>query len=100
MRPLIRLLLPLCLVATPLAAQDRPAGDAPAALPFTYLMFEAAVPHVDMPVCPVDLAAEGRFCRMALLNDEIHVFVFSEEGDQPLVDFRSWPVDLMAGLLD
>ena len=72
----------------------------PCPLPLTYLIFEAAVPHVDLAVCPVDLAAEGRFCRLALLNEEIHVFVFSEEGDQPMVDFRSWPVDLMAGLLD
>ncbi|MDD8024697.1 MAG: hypothetical protein PHX82_16520 [Paracoccaceae bacterium] len=100
MRPLNRLLLPLCLAVMPLGALPLAAQEAPPALPFTYLMFEAAVPHVDMPVCPVDLAAEGRFCRMSLLNDEIHVFVFSEDGDQPLVDFRSWPMDLMAGLLD
>jgi hypothetical protein len=77
-----------------------PALAEPEPLPLTYLIFEAAVPHVDLAVCPVDLAAEGRFCRLALLNEEIHVFVFSEEGDQPMVDFRSWPVDLMAGLLD
>ncbi|MEZ5885093.1 MAG: hypothetical protein R3D53_14990 [Paracoccaceae bacterium] len=87
------------LAALPLAL-PLPAMAEPAPLPLSYQIFEAAVPHVDMAVCPVDLAAEGQFCRMALLNDEIHVFVFSEEGEQPMIAFHSWPVDLMAGLLD
>lgn len=77
-----------------------PAFAETAPMPLTYQIFEAAVPHVDLAACPVELAAEGVFCRLALLNEEIHVFVFSEEGDQPMVNFRSWSVDLMAGLMD
>ena len=69
-------------------------------LPFTYEAFEAAVPHVDMAVCPVDLAEEGGFCRLALFNDAFHVFVFTEEGDQPLVGFQSYDADLAVGLFD
>jgi hypothetical protein len=69
-------------------------------LPFTYTMFEQSVPHVDLAVCPEPLAAPGRFCRITLFNDEMNVFVFSEEGDQPLVDFRTWSSDLLEGLMD
>ncbi len=76
------------------------AAAEPAPLPFTYAMFEASVPHVDMPACPVDLAGAARFCRVALFNDAFHVFVFSEEGDQPLIGFHDYDADLMAGLFD
>jgi hypothetical protein len=75
-------------------------ADGPAAHVLTYAEFEQSVPHVDMPLCPVELATEDRFCRMTLANDAINVFVFTTEGDSPLVAFRSWPADLMAGLLD
>jgi hypothetical protein len=76
------------------------AETGPGPMPFTYQMFEAAVPHVDMAVCPVDLAAEARFCRVALFNDQIHVFVFHEDGDQPMVDYRAWEAELLTGLMD
>ncbi|QLQ18993.1 MAG: hypothetical protein HZT43_10385 [Exiguobacterium profundum] len=92
MRPALAALL--ALMAAPALAQD-PTGHV-----LTYAEFEQSVPHVDMPVCPVALAAEDRFCRMTLVNDAINVFVFTTEGDSPLVDFRSWSADLMAGLLD
>ena len=95
-RPTMASLL-MSLTLAPLTAS---AQAAPPALPFTYQMFEAAVPHVDMAACPVDLAREGVFCRVALLNDEFHVFVFSEEGDQPLVAFESYDAELMTGLFD
>ena len=75
-------------------------AEPPAALPMTYAMFEASLPHVDMALCPVDLAGPGLFCRLAVLNEQIHVFVFSEEGESPMVGFKSWPVDLMVGLMD
>ncbi|MBP9047030.1 MAG: hypothetical protein WAT35_03215 [Tabrizicola sp.] len=69
-------------------------------IPLTYQEFEAAVPHVDLAVCPVPLAAPDRFCRMTSHADQLNVFVFSEDGDQPLVAFRSWPADLLVGLMD
>ncbi|PTX53207.1 hypothetical protein IQ03_00117 [Gemmobacter caeni] len=79
------------LLATPLAAD-----------PFvmTYEAFEQAVPHIDLPACPVDLDGPGRFCRLTTHNDALNVFVFSEDGDQPLVALKSWPADLLAGLMD
>ena len=69
-------------------------------IPLTYADFEAAVPHIDLPVCPVPLAAPDRFCRMTTHADQLNVFVFSEDGDQPLVALRSWPADLLVGLMD
>lgn len=97
-RPALALALSAGLALPALAQDETEAG--PPALPFTYLMFEASVPHVDLPACPVDLAREGVFCRVALLNDEFHIFVFSEEGDQPLVGFESYDAELMTGLFD
>jgi hypothetical protein len=79
--------------ASPALADEPP-------LPFTYEYFEAAVVHVDLAQCPESLAAEGRYCRVTVVNDQINVFAFSEAGDQPLVAFRSWPADLMTGLMD
>lgn len=87
-------LLCIALAATtPAFAEDPP-------LPFTYEHFEAAVVHVDLPQCPESLAAEGRYCRVTVVNDQINVFAFSEAGDQPLVAFQSWPADLLTGLMD
>ncbi len=91
---MIRITCLLTALATPALAQD------PAPLPLTYETFEAAVPHVDMELCPVDLAGEGRFCRLVLLSEQIQVFVFSEEGDQPMIAYQAWPAELMNGLLD
>lgn len=70
------------------------AGSAAQALPMTYEIFEAAVPHADLSECPAAMAAEGHFCRLGI-GEELTVFVFSEEGDQPLVAARSWPADVV-----
>lgn len=70
------------------------------ALPLSYAMFEASVPHVDLAECPTALAAEGRFCRATLQHDAVNVFVFSEDGDQPLIAFQSWPADTLPTLLN
>ena len=68
-------------------------------MPLTYESFEVSVPHVDLADCPENLAAEAVFCRATLASDAIHVFVFSEEGDLPLVNFASFEVDALSGLL-
>ncbi|MEZ5685092.1 MAG: hypothetical protein R3D78_03980 [Paracoccaceae bacterium] len=94
------LLLSLALLAPLAAHADEDAASAPPALPFSYEMFEASVPHTDMAVCPVDLAQPGVFCRVALFNDAFHIFLFTEEGDQPLVGFQSYDSELMTGLFD
>lgn len=48
----------------------------------TYEIFEATVEHGDLPECPAALAAESRFRRVVLQNDMLHVFAFSQDGDQ------------------
>jgi hypothetical protein len=84
----------LALIATPtLALAEEP-------MVFTYLEFENSVPHIDLAVCPAPLAGPARFCRLTTHAEQLNVFVFSEEGDQPLIAFRSWPADLLVGLMD
>lgn len=87
------ILLALAFATPSIAAADDP-------IPLTYQDFEAAVAHIDLPLCPEPLAAPGRFCRMTAHADQLNVFVFSEEGDQPLVAVKSWPADLLVGLMD
>jgi hypothetical protein len=57
----------------------------------TYATFEYSVPHTDLEACPPSLeAAEGTFCRGALLTETVTVFVFDEQGDQCLVASRAY----------
>jgi hypothetical protein len=98
-RPLFAATLLGLATAAALAAPPAAASE-PAALPFSYEMFEASVPHTDLATCPVDLAAPGVFCRVALFNDAFHIFLFSEEGEQPLVGFKTYDSDLLTGLFD
>ena len=65
----------------------------------TYDLFEYAVPHVDLEACPETQAAPGTFCRATLANDAIHVFAFSEDGDQPLVSMESYDGEDLGGAL-
>ena len=71
----------------------------PMAQTMTYEIFEAAVPHVDLEDCPAAVAGDDRFCRMAMLNEQLHVFAFAESGDQPMVAFRSWDAHVAAASL-
>lgn len=68
-------------------------------LPMTYEVFEATVPHVDLPECPAVMAQEGHFCRLGLASEQLTVFVFAEDGDQPLTGVRSWPADVVLSQL-
>ncbi len=82
----------MTLAAAPLWADATPAT-------MTYEQFEAAVPHMDLENCPEALAQENVFCRATLQHEEIHVFVFSQDGDSPFVGFKTYPADGMAALL-
>ncbi|WGW05066.1 hypothetical protein [Tropicibacter oceani] len=91
-------LLPLLLA--PLGAAASGPGESHAAGPayleggvFTYDLFETAVSHVDLATCPAEFDPEAVFCRMSLVNDMAHVFVFSFEGDQPLLAVKSYDLD-------
>ena len=80
------LILPF-IVAAPAMADD--AGL------LTYELFETAIAHVNLEECPGDLAGEGHFCRMTMNNDAMHVFAFTEEGEQAMVGIRSYYADEM-----
>lgn len=56
----------------------------------TYEIFEASVEHVDLMGCPADFDADANFCRMTLASDLAHVFVFSYDGNQPLLAVKSY----------
>lgn len=68
-------------------------------LPVTYEVFEATVPHVDLPECPAVMARDGHFCRLGLASEQLTVFVFAEDGHQPLTGLRSWPADVVLSQL-
>ena len=84
--------------------QEAPAPDvespinhaAPRPVPMAvmnYETFEATVDHADLPECPKALAKEGRFCRLVLHGESLHVFAFSEDADQPLQAVMEFPVE-------
>lgn len=88
----MKITLPLlALLASPALAADP--------LPFTYEMFEASVLHADLAECPPELAGDNLFCRATLYMDALHVFVFLDEGDQPMVDFLSYDAAQLHSLL-
>lgn len=62
----------------------------------TYEVFETAIEHADLDHCPAEFDPETVFCRLTLANDGAHVFIFSHEGDQPLLAVRSYPLDRSA----
>lgn len=68
-------------------------------LPFTYDMFEASVLHTDIEACPPELEGPDRFCRATIYMDALHIFVFLDEGDQPLVDFLSYDASQLHTIL-
>ena len=69
--------------------RETPAGA------MTYEIFEATVEHGDLPECPKALAKDGRFCRVVLQNDKLHVFAFAEDGDQPMLAVMEYPLDVV-----
>lgn len=65
-------------------------GTAYLANGLTYEIFETAIEHVDLEGCPAEFDADANFCRMTLAADLAHVFVFSYDGDQPLLAVKSY----------
>ncbi|PKQ11083.1 MAG: hypothetical protein CVT70_16090 [Alphaproteobacteria bacterium HGW-Alphaproteobacteria-1] len=62
----------------------------------TYEIYETSIEHADLPGCPEGIDTGRHFCRLTLAAERAHVFVFSLDGDQPLVAVHSY--DLDAGL--
>lgn len=57
---------------------------------FTYDVFEASVQHADLEGCPAEFDPDAVFCRLTLTTDQAHVFVFSHNGDQPLLAVKHY----------
>lgn len=70
------------------------------AAPLTYDIFEASIPHMDLETCPIALQTENVFCRATLHHEELHVFVFSFDGDSPMVGFQTFPAEGIETLLN
>ncbi|MCR9110639.1 hypothetical protein [Marivita sp. XM-24bin2] len=70
--------------------ETHPDGTAYLANGLTYDIFETAVEHVDLEGCPAEFDADTNFCRMTLASDLAHVFVFSYDGNQPLLAVKSY----------
>lgn len=83
---------PINLAPEHAAASESAARPVPMAV-MTYETFEATVDHADLAECPKALAAEGRFCRVVLHGEALHVFAFSEDLDQPMQAVMEYPLD-------
>ncbi|MDC0737298.1 hypothetical protein N6L24_03335 [Cognatishimia sp. SS12] len=79
-------------LANPALAEDQ-------AVPLTYEIFENAVPHLDLENCPAQLAGADTFCRATLHHEELHVFAFSYEGENPMTGFQTFPAEGLETLL-
>ncbi len=80
--------LPILAAAAASVAFEPAVADT--AKPLSYEQFETSVAHLDLDDCPGHLAKEDTFCRLAIGGDALHVFVFSNDGEQPLVGFESF----------
>ena len=65
-----------------------------------YEQFEAAVPHLDLAHCPDGLPQQAAFCRATINHHEVHVFTFSEDGESPLIAFRTYAIEEVKSLLE
>ena len=59
----------------------------------TYEVFEHAIEHVDLAICPAEFDMDKMFCRMTLADDRAHVFVFAHDAEQPLIAIKSYELD-------
>ncbi len=66
------------------------AAQAQQPCPMNYRFFETAIPHLDLPACPKELARPGAFCRVTTSHDNVHIFVFEEKGNQCLLAAKSY----------
>ena len=73
-----------CASAVGATTQEVPTGI------LTYAIFEEAIEHADLANCPAAFASDDTFCRLTLANEQAHVFVFSNEGDQRMIAVQSY----------
>ncbi|MBN2907240.1 MAG: hypothetical protein JXJ18_11075 [Rhodobacteraceae bacterium] len=65
---------------------------------FTYDVFEASVAHTDLDACPAEFDPDVVFCRLALTETQASVFVFTYEGDMPLLAIKHVALDDVAAI--
>mmetsp|Transcript_18137 Transcript_18137/g.28167 ORF Transcript_18137/g.28167 Transcript_18137/m.28167 type:complete len:98 (+) Transcript_18137:38-331(+) len=73
-----------CASAVGATSQDARSGI------LTYAIFEEAIEHADLATCPPAFVSDDTFCRLTLANEQAHVFVFSNEDDQPMIAVQSY----------
>lgn len=73
-------------LVTPVLADDH-------TITLTYEIFEVSIPHSDLEDCPPSMNLKGAFCRLVMHADQFHVYAFAEDGDQPLVAFKTFEED-------
>lgn len=56
----------------------------------TYEVFEATIAHADLERCPLEFDSNVVFCRIAMANEQAHVFVFGHAGESPLMAVKSY----------
>lgn len=61
-------------------------------LPLTHEILGACVVHLYLETCPASLPRENSFWRTALLHDAVHVIVFSDHGDNPMIPYQAFDV--------
>lgn len=59
----------------------------------TYETFEGAIPHIDMENCPGGNVGNKAFCRASVGGDRVYVFYFADEGDECLMEVKSFDED-------
>ena len=63
----------------------------------TYDAFEASVPHEDLETCPENYDPDQVFCRLTVAGGALNIFVFSYDGDQPLLAIQRVLPDIATG---
>lgn len=96
-------IFPVCILALSLVPAIVVA-QTPTALPLTYAIFEASIPHIDLAACPEGLALDAIarddvFCRAVVHDDAFHVYVFALDGNSPAIGYQSYPVDGVEALM-
>lgn len=94
----------LSLAVMPALVPVMATAQTPAAMPLTYEIFEASVPHIDLAACPATIALDGVdaddvFCRAVVHDDAFHVYIFALDGDSPAIGYQSYPVDDVESLM-
>lgn len=60
---------------------------------YSYEDFEVSVNHIDLDECPGGLVEGDVFCRVTMMNDAMHVYVFENAGERLFVSVHTFYED-------